>query len=185
MNYARTAKDKPMTGNDSLEQLSSHGAIELPVLRPVVPQQVNSFRKTHVSGSTEHVGHRSDDEYLVRLGKKPLLKREFGFMSMLGFSCSALLTWEGILVNTVVALLNGGPAGVVWGFFINCKFHFFLHYRQFSQLPPRLSPCFPRFERVLSRGTCIDNRETRDGHDVCQRMPRRVIFHCPHCGRTM
>ena len=54
---------------------------------------------------------------LARLGKKPVLKasselliqplvftlimflqRRFGFMSLLGFSCTILITWEGILM---------------------------------------------------------------------------------------
>lgn len=121
MNHTKTTRT--LTANDSLEQLNEDDPIELPVFHTVEP--VNSLGKTRASGitaATASVGQRSDDDYLVRLGKKPLLKREFGFMSMLGFSCSALLTWEGILVNTVVALLNGGPAGVVWGFLINCKF---------------------------------------------------------------
>jgi len=61
----------------------------------------------------------SDDEQLQRLGKRPLLNRSFGFMSMLGFSCSALLSWEGVLITMTPGLLNGGPAGVVWGFLIN------------------------------------------------------------------
>lgn len=61
----------------------------------------------------------SDEDQLRRLGKKPLLKRSFGFMSILGFSCSALISWEGILVASVGGLLNGGPAGVIWGFLIN------------------------------------------------------------------
>jgi choline transport protein len=60
----------------------------------------------------------ADDQHLMRLGKKPLLKRSFGFMSLLGFSCSVLITWEGILATSVGALLNGGPAGAIWGFLI-------------------------------------------------------------------
>lgn len=38
-----------------------------------------------------------DDAALTRLGKKPVLKRNFGFMSILGFSCTVLITWEGSL----------------------------------------------------------------------------------------
>ncbi|KAL8752452.1 MAG: hypothetical protein Q9184_005731 [Pyrenodesmia sp. 2 TL-2023] len=51
-----------------------------------------------------------DRDDLARLGKKQVLKRNFGFMSMLGFSCTIMVTWEGILV--------GGPAGLVYGFLI-------------------------------------------------------------------
>lgn len=39
-----------------------------------------------------------DDAALARLGKKPVLKRNFGFMTILGFSCTVLITWEGSLV---------------------------------------------------------------------------------------
>jgi len=60
-----------------------------------------------------------DTAQLLRLGKKPLLSRTFGFMSILGFSCSALVSWEGILVSSVGGFYNGGPAGLVWGLLIN------------------------------------------------------------------
>jgi hypothetical protein len=56
-----------------------------------------------------------DDANLARMGKRPVLKvndfwdalflirvnakqRNFGLMSMLGFSCTILITWEGIVV---------------------------------------------------------------------------------------
>lgn len=56
-----------------------------------------------------------DQADLLRLGKKPVLKvrrsytssclgteahlqRNFGFMSMLGFSCTVLVTWEAVLM---------------------------------------------------------------------------------------
>jgi amino acid transporter len=60
-----------------------------------------------------------DDAQLLRLGKKPLLTRTFGFMSIFGFSCSALVSWEAILVSSVGGFYNGGPAGLVWGLLIN------------------------------------------------------------------
>lgn len=39
-----------------------------------------------------------DDAALARLGKKAVLKRNFGFMTILGFSCTILITWEGSLM---------------------------------------------------------------------------------------
>ncbi|CAJ2502234.1 Uu.00g096280.m01.CDS01 [Anthostomella pinea] len=68
---------------------------------------------------SRHSANLNDDEQLQRLGKKPLLNRSFGFMPILGFACSALLSWEGIVTNSGLALTNGGPAGVIWGFLIN------------------------------------------------------------------
>ncbi|KAL8635957.1 MAG: hypothetical protein Q9228_006601, partial [Teloschistes exilis] len=57
-----------------------------------------------------------DREDLARLGKKQVLKRNFGFLSMLGFSCTMLITWEGLLILFVQGLTNGGPAGLIYGF---------------------------------------------------------------------
>ncbi|KAA8612366.1 GABA permease [Pyrenophora tritici-repentis] len=63
-------------------------------------------------------GYTRDERDLVRLGKKPVLKRNFGFMQILGFSCTVLVTWEGILSVSTPSLLNGGPAGVFWGYLL-------------------------------------------------------------------
>ncbi|KAK8927154.1 hypothetical protein H634G_01885 [Metarhizium anisopliae BRIP 53293] len=60
----------------------------------------------------------ADDQHLARLGKKPVLKRNFGFMSILGFSCTILITWEATLVLSTPGLANGGPAGVIYGYII-------------------------------------------------------------------
>jgi choline transport protein len=65
-----------------------------------------------------HDGYSRDDKDLMRLGKKPALKRNFGFMQILGFSCTVLVTWEGILQVNTPSLLNGGPAGVFWGYIL-------------------------------------------------------------------
>lgn len=37
-------------------------------------------------------------------------------MSILGFSCTVLITWEGTLILFLVGFTNGGPAGVIYGF---------------------------------------------------------------------
>ncbi|KAI1455476.1 amino acid transporter [Annulohypoxylon moriforme] len=65
------------------------------------------------SGPSNH-----DDFGLVRLGKKPVLKRNFGFMAILGFSCTVLITWEGSLIGFISGLQNGGPSGIIYSFLI-------------------------------------------------------------------
>ncbi|KAL3482413.1 amino acid/polyamine transporter I [Aspergillus californicus] len=62
------------------------------------------------------VSKSSDDAVLARLGKKPVLRRNFGLISMLGFSCTILVTWEGLTCLFLQPLTNGGPAGAVYGF---------------------------------------------------------------------
>jgi hypothetical protein len=81
------------------------------------PLHEDSFRS--VSPLGEPKGAVDDDERLRKLGKRPLLNDSFGFMSTLGLSCSTLCSCEGVLVASVPGLLNGGPAGVIWGYLIN------------------------------------------------------------------
>jgi amino acid transporter len=59
---------------------------------------------------------QSDREQLAKLGKKSVLKRNFSFLTILGFSCAILVTWEGTLMNFAPGLANGGPGGLIYGF---------------------------------------------------------------------
>ncbi|KAF2268657.1 amino acid transporter [Lojkania enalia] len=59
------------------------------------------------------------DKYeLARAGKKQVLKRRFGLVSMTGLSCGLMCTWESLLVVFLIGFQNGGPAGLVYGFFL-------------------------------------------------------------------
>ncbi|KAI0179386.1 amino acid transporter [Hypoxylon sp. FL1284] len=69
------------------------------------------------SGRTKMLIER-DNQTLTRLGKVPVLKRNFALMSMLGFSCTVMNTWEGELVLFLQAFENGGSAGDIYGFII-------------------------------------------------------------------
>ncbi|KAF1949616.1 GABA permease-like protein, partial [Byssothecium circinans] len=60
----------------------------------------------------------SDDVALSRLGKKSVLKRRFAFLSILGFSCTVLITWEGSVILFLIGLQNGGTAGVIYGYLV-------------------------------------------------------------------
>ncbi|KAI0397609.1 amino acid/polyamine transporter I [Xylariaceae sp. FL0594] len=59
-----------------------------------------------------------DEQGLARLGKAQVLKRRFGFLSIFGFSCCILITWETALGLFTEAFENGGPAALAWGFLI-------------------------------------------------------------------
>ncbi|PWY63121.1 amino acid permease [Aspergillus eucalypticola CBS 122712] len=72
-----------------------------------------SSANREVSGSDS--GAR-DDLALARLGKKAVLKRNFGILSIIGLSCTILGTWEGILSTFTIPLENGGSAGAVYSF---------------------------------------------------------------------
>ncbi|KAL4786037.1 amino acid/polyamine transporter I [Aspergillus varians] len=53
---------------------------------------------------------------LARVGKKSVLKRTFGILSTLGFSCTILATWEGLFDTLLLPLQNGGPGGAIYAF---------------------------------------------------------------------
>ncbi|KAF2186370.1 amino acid transporter-like protein [Zopfia rhizophila CBS 207.26] len=59
-----------------------------------------------------------DEHELAKVGKKSVLRRNFAFLSILGFSCSLMITWEGLYSVFVFGLMDGGPAGLVYGFIL-------------------------------------------------------------------
>ncbi|KAH9871024.1 hypothetical protein J1614_006598 [Plenodomus biglobosus] len=63
-------------------------------------------------------GDVRDNLVLAKLGKKAVLKRRFGFLSLLGYSCTVLITWEASLGLFLIGLQNGGSAGVIYGYII-------------------------------------------------------------------
>ncbi|KAF6231190.1 hypothetical protein HO173_010522 [Letharia columbiana] len=58
----------------------------------------------------------NDDKDMARMGKNPVLKRNFGFMSISGFSCTVVITWQGFPITFAQGFANGGPAGVIYGY---------------------------------------------------------------------
>ncbi|CAG8956651.1 hypothetical protein HYFRA_00011962 [Hymenoscyphus fraxineus] len=63
----------------------------------------------------------SDTLALARAGKKQVLARRFGFISVVGFACTLMNTWEGVVTTFLLGYqkyLNGGPAGLIYGFLI-------------------------------------------------------------------
>ncbi|KAI1279066.1 choline transport protein [Xylaria sp. FL0933] len=77
----------------------------------------------------------SDDAALARLGRKPVLKRTFRCLTIVGFSCIVLITWEGsfsvfssglqkyIIVSRIIKssdwpVESGRPSGIIYGFIL-------------------------------------------------------------------
>ncbi|KAF2790260.1 amino acid transporter-like protein [Melanomma pulvis-pyrius CBS 109.77] len=59
---------------------------------------------------------RQDEIDMKRLGKKQEFKRNFGFLSTLGFVSIYMATWEFVLVSLSAGFINGGLAGLFWMF---------------------------------------------------------------------
>lgn len=72
--------------------------------------QSRGERRTSLEGT--------DSATLALLGKKQVLKRRFGLLSLVSFAVCELITWETVLALFSQAFENGGPAGAVYGFII-------------------------------------------------------------------
>ena len=62
--------------------------------------------------------HSTDSATLALLGKKQVLKRRFGALSLIAFAVCELITWETVFALFSQPLENGGPSGAVYGFII-------------------------------------------------------------------
>ncbi|KAJ5086877.1 amino acid permease [Penicillium alfredii] len=84
----------------------------------MVTYEMKSHTSVTSRGETESglAIQERDNAQLQRVGKKPVLKRNFGILSILGFSCTILGTWEGLLGTFTSPLSNGGPGGAVYAF---------------------------------------------------------------------
>ncbi|KAK0620409.1 amino acid permease [Immersiella caudata] len=68
--------------------------------------------------SVSQLGGTQADEHEMRiLGRTQQLNRNFRFISTLGFACTLMSTWEISLMTSFFSLLNGGTAGMIWGYF--------------------------------------------------------------------
>ncbi|KAH8897960.1 amino acid transporter [Thozetella sp. PMI_491] len=59
-------------------------------------------------------GTANDRDDMRRLGKQQLFKRNYNFVSTLGFALILMGTWEAILSTIAFALSNGGPSGLIY-----------------------------------------------------------------------
>ena len=59
-------------------------------------------------------GTRQDVCDMSRMGKRQELRRDFRFISIVGFVMVLQSTWESILLAAQYGLVNGGTAGVIW-----------------------------------------------------------------------
>ncbi|CAJ2513096.1 Uu.00g012150.m01.CDS01 [Anthostomella pinea] len=74
----------------------------------------------------KYLGTQDDRLDMDRLGKVQKLRRNFRFLSIVGFSAVLGSTWEWALVVAGISTVNGGPAGAIWLFLIVCFGMFFV-----------------------------------------------------------
>lgn len=80
----------------------------------VSPVDDDGLATTSQDKSSRGTAH--DDQMMRMMGKKQTLNRNFRFISTLGFACTLMSTWEIELASSLFGLLNGGTAGMIWGY---------------------------------------------------------------------
>ncbi|KIW03865.1 uncharacterized protein PV09_05162 [Verruconis gallopava] len=93
-----------MSESEEKADLYNYGIV-LPVDAAVGPA------RNGLSGNT-----LQDARDMERLGKQQLFKRNFSFISTLGFISIYMATWEFVLVSLALGLVNGGFGGLFWTF---------------------------------------------------------------------
>ncbi len=63
-------------------------------------------------------GTEADDFQMKVMGRVQELRRNFTFITILGFGSTLICTWEIIMANILPALTNGGTAGFFWGWVV-------------------------------------------------------------------
>lgn len=54
-----------------------------------------------------------DEADLIHFGKRQQFKRNFSTISMIGLTCTLMITWEGDFITFEGGFSNGGPKGLV------------------------------------------------------------------------
>ncbi|KAA6414477.1 MAG: amino acid transporter [Lasallia pustulata] len=80
----------------------------------IVSSTDGAERGTSGGLDTEKVGTSRDQRDMARLGKKQEFTRNFEFLSILGFTCILMSTWETQLAASSFGLINGGLAGLIY-----------------------------------------------------------------------
>ncbi|OAL31186.1 hypothetical protein AYO22_01219 [Fonsecaea multimorphosa] len=79
----------------------------------VVTSQVD-LESTNADLSPEKKGTNDDQRDMFRMGKHQELRRNFRFVSIFGFSMILMASWETMLGTSIIGLINGGTAGMIW-----------------------------------------------------------------------
>lgn len=82
------------------------------------PQSRNSNLNLNDLDTLDNVVKRgftaNDQRDMQRMGKKQEFRRNFRFLTTVGFTCCVMGTWEILLTSNTQALLAGGSAGLFW-----------------------------------------------------------------------
>ncbi|KAJ5937266.1 hypothetical protein N7454_004921 [Penicillium verhagenii] len=100
----------------------------------VIDDDVEDFQKAPKGlVAPRYMGTVADQRDMSALGRVQVLRRNFRFISIVGFGCTLICTWEVILTLLSSGLTDGGTAGLIWGF-IGVSIGFTLVYASIAEM---------------------------------------------------
>lgn len=83
-------------------------------------------------------GWGQDDKDMARMGKKQEFKRNFSWISSVGFTSCTMGTWEFVVLNNFQILVDSGTAGMFWSYcwVISGQFFIVLSLAEMSSMAP-------------------------------------------------
>lgn len=76
----------------------------------------DTLSETSAQVPQHETGTANDRKEMLELGRTQELRRNFHFVSVLGFGCTLIGTWEYFLGLIEFGLMDGGKAGMIYGF---------------------------------------------------------------------
>ncbi|KAK6376338.1 hypothetical protein LTS17_006933 [Exophiala oligosperma] len=80
------------------------------------PEDIDIFDEGVSHVAEKFRGTSADKRDMMVMGKKQVLRRNFNFITMLGFASTCIASWEGILTYLAFVLTDGGTPLLFWGF---------------------------------------------------------------------
>nr|AUW31164.1 putative GABA permease [Cladonia uncialis subsp. uncialis] len=95
-----------------LNDLKGHGSGNIQTV--FIKDEEDPNHVAHVA--PKYLGTATDQRDMSVLGRQQVLRRNFRFISIVGFGCTLISTWEVLLTLLTFVLIDGGLAGFVWGY---------------------------------------------------------------------
>ncbi|KAI5364589.1 Putative amino acid/polyamine transporter I [Septoria linicola] len=103
-----------ITSGASTPQSKNHGQVRM----TFESSDEDGFELSEYAVAKKWQGTAADRKDMSQLGRVQQLRRNFQFLSILGFGCTLIATWEVMLTTISSVLTNGGTAGVIWGYIV-------------------------------------------------------------------
>lgn len=95
--------------------MSGKGDITTESLRADAHSSAGDEKVVSSNVPEKYRGTSTDRHDMLVLGKSQVLRRNFNFITILGFGSTVLVPWEILLVVSVFALEDGGTPVIFWG----------------------------------------------------------------------